>query len=397
MAVLCPRCGEYSSILDEHCKKCGFSIKNYLENRKRFGNVEVQATDNGSSSVCVKEETTASNDNDKSDEIQENIMRLLKNVKIVPDENKVEENEKIESNVQSVLESALKESFQDNNEEIKRDSIQKETLKKEAVKKDSVKKEAVKIVAKKVANDVIILPPNRVKVEIEASKDVVRKADSKVIEDSNINKEKLTVEDKKIQKENVEAQIDKKIEKENAEAQIDKKVQKENVEARLDKDIDKNTDKNLDKDIENKIEEIKKEIVAEREAARKEEIVDTKVESKEKEAIAKAELKEEKAVVKEKAVFTNLEDRIKREDDKKDSLDDITSTDSMNKSYNFSNSEEDIERFNNYSDGALFNNFIEESRKNDETKKMVAMIGGFLVLIIFVVIFVTNSAIIGIF
>ena len=374
MAVLCPRCGEYSSILDEHCKKCGFSIKNYLENRKRFGNVEVQATDNGSSSVCVKEETTVSNDNDKSDEIQENIMRLLKNVKIVPDENKVEENEKIESNVQSVLESALKESFQDNNEEIKRDSIQKETLKKEAVKKDSVKKEAVKIVAKKVANDVIILPPNRVKVEIEASKDVVRKADSKVIEDSNINKEKLTVEDKKIQKENVEAR--------------------------------------LDKDIENKIEEIKKEIVAEREAARKEEKVDTKVESKEKEAIAKAEMKEEKAVaeaeskeekatvkeeVKEKAAFTNLEDRIKKEDNKKDSLDDVTSKDSINKSYNFRNSEEDIERVNNYSDGALFNNFIEESRKNDETKKMVAMIGGFLALIIFVVIFVTNSAIVGIF
>ena len=376
MAVLCPRCGEYSSILDEHCKKCGFSIKNYLENRKRFGNVEVQATDNGSSSVCVKEETTVSDDKDKSDEIQEHIMRLLSNVKIVSDENKVEENEKIESNVQSVLESALEESFKDNNEEIKRDSIQKET----------VKKEAVKIVSKKVANDVIILPPNRVKVEIEASKDVVRKADSKVIEDSNINKEKLTVEDKKIQK--------------------------ENVEARLDKDIDKNKDKNLDKDIENKIEEIKKEIVAEREAARKEEIVDTKVESKEKEAIAKAELKEEKAVakaeskeekatvkeeVKEKAVFSDLEDRIKKEDNKKDSLDDVTSKDSINKSYNFRNSEEDIEMFNNYSDGALFNNFIEESRKNDETKKMVAMIGGFLALIIFVVIFVTNSAIVGIF
>ena len=376
MAVLCPRCGEYSSILDEHCKKCGFSIKNYLENRKRFGNVEVQATDNGSSSVCVKEETTVSDDKDKSDEIQEHIMRLLSNVKIVSDENKVEENEKIESNVQSVLESALEESFKDNNEEIKRDSIQKET----------VKKEAVKIVAKKVANDVIILPPNRVKVEIEASKDVVRKADSKVIEDSNINKENLTVEDKKIQK--------------------------ENVEARLDKDIDKNKDKNLDKDIENKIEEIKKEIVAEREAARKEEIVDTKVESKEKEAIAKAELKEEKAVakaeskeekatvkeeVKEKAVFSDLEDRIKKEDNKKDSLDDVTSKDSINKSYNFRNSEEDIERVNNYSDGALFNNFIEESRKNDETKKMVAMIGGFLALIIFVVIFVTNSAIVGIF
>ncbi len=290
MAVLCPRCGEYSSILDEHCKKCGFSIKNYLENRKRFGNVEVQATDNGSSSVCVKEETTASDDKDKSDEIQENIMRLLSNVKIVPDENKVEENEKIESNVQSVLESALEETIQKNS--------------------------AVKIVAKKVANDVIILPPNRVKVEIEASRDVAKKSKPQVTEARE--SEKIT-------------------------------------------------------DIESKVEEIKKEIVAERQATIED--ADKQDEQKIAEADKQAEQNKEDIANKDENTVNNVKSR----------------------SYNFNASSEDLGRFEHYSDGVLFNNFIEESRKDNEAKKMVAVIGGFLALIIFVVIFVTNSAIIGIF
>ena len=197
MAVLCPRCGEYSSILDEHCKKCGFSIKNYLENRKRFGNVEVQATDNGSSSVCVKEETTASDDKDKSDEIQENIMRLLSNVKIVPDENKVEENEKIESNVQSVLESALEETFQKNS--------------------------AVKIVAKKVANDVIILPQNRVKVEIEASRDVAKK--SKLQGTEAKESEKITDIESKVEEIKKEIVAERQATIEDVAAKVDKKVE----------------------------------------------------------------------------------------------------------------------------------------------------------------------------
>lgn len=290
MAVLCPRCGEYSSILDEHCKKCGFSIKNYLENRKKFGNVEVQATDNGSSSVCVKEETTASDDKDKSDEIQENIMRLLSNVKIVPDENKVEENEKIESNVQSVLESALEETIQKNS--------------------------AVKIVAKKVANDVIILPPNRVKVEIEASRDVAKKSKPQVTEAKE--SEKIT-------------------------------------------------------DIESKVEEIKKEIVAERQATIED--ADKQDEQKIAEADKQAEQNKEDIANKDENTVNNVKSR----------------------SYNFNASSEDLGRFEHYSDGVLFNNFIEESRKDNEAKKMVAVIGGFLALIIFVVIFVTNSAIIGIF
>ena len=252
MAVLCPRCGEYSSILDEHCKKCGFSIKNYLENRKRFGNVEVQATDNGSSSVCVKEETTASDDKDKSDEIQENIMRLLSNVKIVPDENKVEENEKIESNVQSVLESALEETIQKNS--------------------------AVKIVAKKVANDVIILPPNRVKVEIEASRDVAKKSKPQVTEARE--SEKIT-------------------------------------------------------DIESKVEEIKKEIVAERQATIED--ADKQDEQKIAEADKQAEQNKEDIANKDENTVNNVKSR----------------------SYNFNASSEDLGRFEHYSDGVLFNNFIE--------------------------------------
>ena len=209
MAVLCPRCGEYSSILDEHCKKCGFSIKNYLDNRKRFGNVEVKATENSSSSVCVKEETTVDSSkeildeisNDKSDEIQENIMRLLSNVKIVPDKNKVEENEIIESNVQSVLESALNETMQRNYAEDKVSTTKANKVEKKDVISTPAKKEAVKIVAKKVANDVIILPPNRVKVEIEASKEVAKKDISDKVKDGKVEDKKI--EDKKLDIKNV--------------------------------------------------------------------------------------------------------------------------------------------------------------------------------------------------
>ena len=157
MAVLCPRCGEYSSITDEHCKKCGFSIKNYLDNKKRLGKEGLVGNEiNGSSSICLKEKESINRDNmtslEKSEEIQQNIMRLLSNIKIVPSDGdaKEEENDKL-----AKRENALS------------------------------KKEHVKIIAKKVADDVIIFPPNRVKVEIEAAKNVVKETSSHTIEDDN--------------------------------------------------------------------------------------------------------------------------------------------------------------------------------------------------------------------
>ena len=348
MAVLCPRCGEYSSILDEHCKKCGFSIKNYLENRKRFENVEVQATDNGSSSVCVKEETTASDDKDKSDEIQENIMRLLSNVKIVPDENKVEENEKIESNVQSVLESALEETFQKNS--------------------------AVKIVAKKVANDVIILPPNRVKVEIEASRDVAKK--SKLQGTEAKESEKIT-------------DIESKVEEIKKEIVAERQATIEDVAANVDKKVEQSIDK-----VEEKVEakEVKEE-KKEQEALAAEDLLADRILRTDKQA-------EEKIEDADKQAEQKIAEADKQAEQKKEDIANKTENTVNNvksESYNFNTSSKDLGRFEYYSDGVLFNNFIEESRKDNETKKMVAMIGGFLALIIFVVIFVTNSAIIGIF
>ena len=51
-----------------------------------------------------------------------------------------------------------------------------------------------------------------------------------------------------------------------------------------------------------------------------------------------------------------------------------------------------MDRFIHYSDGVLFNNFIEESRKENEALKTIAMVGGFLVVLIVVIILVTNSA-----
>ena len=348
MAVLCPRCGEYSSILDEHCKKCGFSIKNYLENRKRFENVEVQATDNGSSSVCVKEETTASDDKDKSDEIQENIMRLLSNVKIVPDENKVEENEKIESNVQSVLESALEETFQKNS--------------------------AVKIVAKKVANDVIILPPNRVKVEIEASRDVAKKSKQKGTEAKE--SEKIT-------------DIESKVEEIKKEIVAERQATIEDIAAKVDKKVEQSIDK-----VEEKVEakEVKEE-KKEQEALAAEDLLADRILRTDKQA-------EEKIEDTDKQAEQKIAEADKQAEQKKEDIANKTENTVNNvksRSYNFNASSEDLGRVEHYSDGVLFNNFIEESRKDNETKKMVAMIGGFLALIIFVVIFVTNSAIIGIF
>ncbi len=349
MAVLCPRCGEYSSILDEHCKKCGFSIKNYLENRKKFGNVEVQATDNGSSSICVKEETTASDDKDKSDEIQENIMRLLSNVKIVPDENKVEENEKIESNVQSVLESALEETIQKNS--------------------------AVKIVAKKVANDVIILPPNRVKVEIEASRDVAKKSKPQVSEAKE--SEKIT-------------DLESKVEEIKKEIVAERQATIEDVAAKVDKKVEQSIDK-----VEEKVEakEVNKEEKVEAKETESEE-------KKEQEALAAEDLLADRILRTDKQAEEKIEDADKQAEQNKEDIankDENTVNNVKSRSYNFNASSEDLGRFEYYSDGVLFNNFIEESRRDNEAVKVIAMVGGFLALIIFVVIFVTNSAIIGIF
>ena len=360
MAVLCPRCGEYSSILDEHCKKCGFSIKNYLENRKKFGNVEVQATDNSSSSICVKEETTASDDKDKSDEIQENIMRLLSNVKIVPDENKVEENEKIESNVQSVLESALEETIQKNS--------------------------AVKIVAKKVANDVIILPPNRVKVEIEASRDVAKKSKPQVSEAKE--SEKIT-------------DLESKVEEIKKEIVAERQATIEDVAAKVDKKVEQSIDK-----VEEKVEakEVESEEKVETKEVNKEEKVEAKEteseEKKEQEALVAEDLLADRILRTDKQAEEKIEDADKQAEQNKEDIvnkDENTVNNVKSRSYNFNASSEDLGRFEYYSDGVLFNNFIEESRKDNEAVKVIAMVGGFLALIIFVVIFVTNSAIIGIF
>ncbi|MBQ8044648.1 MAG: hypothetical protein IJ272_11000, partial [Clostridia bacterium] len=136
MAIVCPRCGENSSVLDEHCKKCGFSIKNYLDNQRRFNKnfsqdskksesnnkEDIENASTSSSSICVMEKQSDSKHNNvtnestdskevskienmesnidsnidnsvqvknifdnKTDEIQENILRILGNIKIVPD------------------------------------------------------------------------------------------------------------------------------------------------------------------------------------------------------------------------------------------------------------------------------------------------------------------------
>lgn len=385
MAVLCPRCGEYSSILDEHCKKCGFSIKNYLDNRKKFGADTVSASANSSSSVCVKEEKITlktRKNNDNSDEIQENIMRLLNNVKIIPDKNKVEENEKIEENVQSVLESAL-------NETIKQNNVAAESKKNAP---EQGKKEAVKIVAKKVANDVIILPPNRVKVEIEASKEV------KTHEDVNSevkNVEAKKTEVKKVEVKNKVEKIEPKVEIKTEQKAVEPKVEiKEEIKVVESKIEQKNAEKKAymkavlmsekkktDTE-ENKVEE-KSDKQPEVKKIDAKLGVEEKVDSKEENTVSEEEKKaieetideEQKKLIEERAINPVIKEN-NTEDNDKD---------------NNKNAEEDKNRFVHYSDGVLFNNFVEETRKNNDTLKMAAMVGGFIVVLVIAIILVTTG------
>lgn len=193
MTVLCPRCGESSSNSEWHCKKCGFSIKNYLDNQKRFNNgVNNKNSVNGQASVCLKEEEEVTN---KEDDVQENIMRLISSIKIVSGQEKCEKNKAIATLEHKVKEEILQDSLsvvsKNSDETMLKDNELKEETKAKTNAKD--KSEPVTIIAKKVAEDVIILPPNRVKVEIEAAKEVVEKEET---EDEGITLSDEIVEDK---------------------------------------------------------------------------------------------------------------------------------------------------------------------------------------------------------
>lgn len=72
LEILCPRCSNETTILDKHCKKCGFSVRSYIDNQIKYYNNDYEAgvekipnlkqsnniQNNIKKSVCKKEIST---------------------------------------------------------------------------------------------------------------------------------------------------------------------------------------------------------------------------------------------------------------------------------------------------------------------------------------------------
>lgn len=359
MTVICPRCGENSSNSDEHCKKCGFSIKNYLDNQKRFNReANVENSINGSLSICLKEEESIGRESkdayyEKSDDIQENIMRLLSNIKIVPSDEKSEENETINNDVQSVLEEALQDSLKEvskNKNESGTDAVEdnNEVLSVEKLIKENAlaKKEPVKIIAKKVADDVIILPPSRVKVEIEAAKETqINDIDEYSIEDDSIDNKAISGEGTTNKDEGIK-------------------------DINSIKDINEETNVELtDEVVENKIKQIKEELAQNKEFIDKLEDMGMKKEEPEHE--------EERLCVSAEKIEEKIDKDIVYESKEKE----------------LRNREAEIHaRAIPCTEGYTFREFLIEAREDNEAKKVTLIIGGAIILLIVIIMIITSTA-----
>ena len=113
MMISCPRCNEMVSDLTQHCDKCGYSIKNYIENKQLLeknhfeNNTKENAKENNKDvSVAVKEKEIA-----KTQEVEDNILKFLSNIKIVKDENYDPEDDELDSGMQAFLVEALNDSY----------------------------------------------------------------------------------------------------------------------------------------------------------------------------------------------------------------------------------------------------------------------------------------------
>lgn len=115
MMISCPRCKTMVSDDIMHCTECGYSIKNYIENKKLMGEnniyneVAKEASDEVKSNVALKERKIAGVD--EKDNIEDNILKFLSNIKIVKDENYKPDDDELDDNMHSFLVEALNESY----------------------------------------------------------------------------------------------------------------------------------------------------------------------------------------------------------------------------------------------------------------------------------------------
>lgn len=115
MMISCPRCKTMVSDDIMHCTECGYSIKNYIENKKLMGEnniyngVAKEASNEVKSNVALKERKIAGVD--EKDNIEDNILKFLSNIKIVKDENYKPDDDELDDNMHSFLVEALNDSY----------------------------------------------------------------------------------------------------------------------------------------------------------------------------------------------------------------------------------------------------------------------------------------------
>lgn len=105
MMISCPRCKTMVSDDIAHCAECGYSIKNYLQNKNLCSNYYEE---NDSKSVSTIDKKAIDEENDS---VEDNILKFLSNIKIVKDESYDAENDELDGNMHAFLVEALNDSY----------------------------------------------------------------------------------------------------------------------------------------------------------------------------------------------------------------------------------------------------------------------------------------------
>jgi len=127
MTMICPRCKESVDEKLTHCSKCGFSISNYLENKKNSNqktlnnqvvddkenstrlDVDVVTSDSAEDNLKV---AVALEKKKKVEDVEENILRFISNIKIVKDEScEVDDEDDIDASIHSFLVETLNDNY----------------------------------------------------------------------------------------------------------------------------------------------------------------------------------------------------------------------------------------------------------------------------------------------
>ena len=109
MMINCPRCNAMVSDDVAHCIECGYSIMNYLENKK-LSRCSTSEGDSSTTTVMLTENKVNVTE-EKDNNVEDNILKFLSNIKIVKDESYDPKDDELDNNMHKFLVEALNDSY----------------------------------------------------------------------------------------------------------------------------------------------------------------------------------------------------------------------------------------------------------------------------------------------